>query len=175
MLYTNFFILLIFYTKFSVAYIYPILCRSCGYKIDAVASKLELEDESQSGMDIIRSIIVPISNGVCNIWINFLEVYHCVYSKYFLKEEERPIPKPKSFIDELTYWIGFAKEEEPPIKCSYYAFTIVSVSILFLMCLLYSIKKMMDYFREDEYPFEVGFNKRFNMCSCKLNDFIYDD
>ncbi|CAG9864659.1 unnamed protein product [Phyllotreta striolata] len=173
MIYHNLLLILLLYTKYNEAYIYPIVCRTCGNKIDAVFNELQL-DENRYGLDTVRSVMVPISNGLCGIWWNFLEVYECLSSKYY-QQEKAPAPKERSLLDGIGTWMGIVKEEEPPAKCNYYSITIVSVTTLFVMLLLYSVKKMIDYFKEDDYPFEVKFNERFKMCSCKLNGFVYDD
>lgn len=161
-------LLLIYHQCCTSAYIYPITCEKCS-KEDMFA---ENEDDNVFVTDFVRNIIIPINNGICNVMMNFMEVYECLASKYF--DDDFNDGNGPTFIDRIMMWFGITERSEPHLRCSYYSITIVSGSILLILGLLFSTKKMVDYFREDE-NFELSegtFNKKFKMCNCKLNNTV---
>lgn len=176
-LFLKFLIYLAIYTQSCQAYIYPIICEKCKSSGDAHPKHTSNENNTGSEFitDIVNNIIVPINNGLCNVIVNFKEVYECILSKYY-QNDNAADEKAFDVLEEFLIWIGIASKEEPQSKCSYYSITIVTGASLMLFGLLYSTKKMVDYFREEEYldlSHRVSFNKTFNICTCKLNNIDY--
>lgn len=170
----KFLIYLIIYNQSCETYIYPIICEKCKLNEDGHSKHNSNENHTGSEFisDVINNIIIPINNGLCNVIVNFKEVYECILSKYYPNDpsvEEREF----DIFEEFIIWIGIASKEEPQSKCSYYSITIVTGSLLMLFGLLYSTKKMVEYIREEEYlelAKDGALNKTFNICTCKLNN-----
>lgn len=158
------------------SYIYPIVCEKCSNKDDSSFGKHAHEGEGELIRDMVNNIILPIKNGLCNLWVNFLEVYDCVASQYGSSDSSGS--SKEAGIRYILGWLpGMGSQEEHIPKCSYYSITIVASSLLLILALLYSTKKMVDYFREEDYldlkcPIskQGSFNRKFNMCNCKLNE-----
>lgn len=173
----NSFIIVALYIQLCDSYIYPILCEKCLHKEDASFTKYGNEEESEFVRDIMNNIILPINNGLCNLWVSFLEVYDCVAHQYGSKDGAAGSGKEKSLFQRFWALFGFYNKEEHVSKCSYYSIMIVTSSLLLLMALLYSTKKMVDYFREEDF-LDIGYghlrkgslNRKLNICNCKLND-----
>uniref|UniRef100_A0A6P7GSE1 Uncharacterized protein LOC114341591 n=1 Tax=Diabrotica virgifera virgifera TaxID=50390 RepID=A0A6P7GSE1_DIAVI len=166
-------LLILYYTQPTRSYIYPITQDSINENQESFLPKSIVTEDTDFFMDLLLSIIVPINNGICNVWINFLEVYDCIIHKY--SSEDKKEIKEKTFFQDVFSWFGFGKEEEVQSKCSYYSITIVTGTVTIIAALLYSMKKMLEYFREEDYlkeEFENSFNRRFKICNCKLNRMI---
>lgn len=174
----KFFILVTVYIRLSVSYIYPIVCEKCSTKEDSSFNKhVHVAEESEFIRDLTNNILIPINNGLCNLWVNFFEVYDCVMSHYAPKESTVGNSKEKTALQSFWSLFGLYRKEEHVTKCSYYSITIVTSSLLLFAALLYSTKKMVDYFREEDFldincaRLKKGsFNRRLNICNCKLND-----
>lgn len=174
----NFFIIVPLYIQVCHSYIYPILCEKCAHKDDSSFTKYaNVEEESEFVRDIMNNIILPINNGLCNLWVNFLEVYDCLLSHYDSKDGVAGSGKDKTILQRFRSVFGLYSKEEHVSKCSYYSIMIVTSSLLLLVALLYSTKKMVDYFREEDF-LDIGYghlrkgslNRKLNICNCKIND-----
>ncbi|CAH2013133.1 unnamed protein product [Acanthoscelides obtectus] len=165
-------VLLLLYTNLAESYFYPISCEKCGEKEESLFSHTEHASDLVGLM--VNSILIPISHGLCNLWVNFVEVYDCITSQYAATEPE--VEQPSSITQWMMTWLGFVEKEETMEKCSYHSITIVVGSLLLMASIAFSTKKMVDYLREepclDVQP-RGSFNKKFNICNCKLNDAVY--
>ncbi|VEN36604.1 unnamed protein product [Callosobruchus maculatus] len=138
-------VLLLIYTSIAESYFYPITCEKCDEKDDSVFGHTEHASELVGFL--VNSILIPISHGLCNLWVNFVEVYECITSQYSTTESK--VVEPSSVTQWLLSWLGFEEKEETIGKCSYYSITIVAGSLLLMASIAFSTKRMVDYFREE--------------------------
>lgn len=172
----NFLLVFTLYIHLCSSYIYPIPCEKCN-KEDSFSKHVQLDEESEFIRDIMNNIVLPINNGICNLWVNFLEVYDCITSQYGNKDNSARNSKDGNLFQRFLFLFGLYSKEDHVSKCSYYSITIVISSLLLLMAFIYSTKKMVDYFREEDIleidcnRFKKGsLNKKLNICNCKIND-----
>nr|CAH7748999.1 unnamed protein product [Callosobruchus chinensis] len=72
-------LLLLIYTNVAESYFYPITCKKCDEKDDSLFGQTEYASDLVGFL--VNSIMIPISHGLCNLWVNFVEVYECVTSQ----------------------------------------------------------------------------------------------
>lgn len=172
----NFLLISAFQIYLCSSFIYPIPCEKCS-KEDSFSKHVQVEEESELLRDIMNYIVLPINNGICNLWVNFLEVYDCATSQYGSKDSSERNSRDNNLFQRILFLFGMHSKENHVSKCSYYSITIVISSLLLLMAFVYSTKKMVDYFREEDF-LEIGcnrfrkgsLNKKLNICNCKIND-----